>query len=230
MRGSAASRATGEKKRQGRQEHYFRVHWHSLRVTSCIRNIRKPSAIYTGAGRCQRKNAMGSLFIEGMHAFSARFPLTLPFISRNLHGKGTHIRPKMKKKVILPLFLAAAVLASCGNGDVPSSGSEGGDSSSSGSISQGSGSESQGGGETDDKEDLGAIMALIDEAKAGSNYSYGLYDGEAVTGKIVLTKDYIYDTTSDSASIALDSYEGEGKLLYSLVHGSEGYEVRNALT
>lgn len=136
----------------------------------------------------------------------------------------------MKKKVILPLFLAAAVLASCGNGDVSSSGSEGGDSSSSGSISQGSGSESQGGGETDDKEDLGAIMALIDEAKAGSNYSYGLYDGETVSGKIVLTKDYIYDTTSDSASIALDSYEGEGKFLYSLVHGSEGYEVRNALT
>lgn len=76
-----------------------------------------------------------------------------------------------------------------------------------------------------------AIYSLITSAKTQHNYTYGLLENEARASSILLTPNYIYDPASKTATVALQSYEGEGKkILFSVLEEEGSFTVTNALS
>lgn len=76
-----------------------------------------------------------------------------------------------------------------------------------------------------------AAYDFISTASKSVNYTYGLKgEGGAIVSKAIITPNYIAYPESGSATVALPSYTGEGKILYSAEKIDGAYGITSALT
>lgn len=136
----------------------------------------------------------------------------------------------MRKKRLLLLTVTTLMLASCGGPITSSPGNSSSDISSPPSSSSSNDSSNSSSSEIDVEEEKQKIMAMIEEAKNLTNYTYGYLDEGAIVNPIIINPQYIYDAASKTATAALESFENKDEtLLYSLNHNGETFQVLNAL-
>ena len=129
-----------------------------------------------------------------------------------------------KKNVAFALAALSLALVSCNH---PSDGS-----ASSTDLSSNSSSDQSSTLPAEDHNPLKqAAYDFISTASKSVNYTYGLKgEGGAIVSKAIITPNYIAYPESGSATVALPSYTGEGKILYSAEKIDGAYGITSALT
>ena len=135
----------------------------------------------------------------------------------------------MKKHIVVGVVGLALLTAGCqeGSSSLPSSSLP---SNSTSSMDDSSSSSSSSPIVQPDN-NIQAILELIDQAKASTNYSYGYLDEDGnVLSRQLVTPSYIVDENMRSGTFALESYANPKEtLLYSVEKQGEDFRVLNAL-